>query len=59
MTHRVITGSMHAGREDRFWNDGRLAAFFRERARGGVGLIAWCPAYFPAPLLRFLLFLLR
>jgi len=32
-------GSMHTGLEDRFWNYGKLAAYFRERARGGVGLI--------------------
>jgi 2,4-dienoyl-CoA reductase (NADPH2) len=30
---------MHTGLEDRFWNYGKLAAFYRERARGGVGLI--------------------
>jgi 2,4-dienoyl-CoA reductase (NADPH2) len=32
-------GSMHTGLEDRFYNYGKLAAFYRERARGGVGLI--------------------
>jgi 2,4-dienoyl-CoA reductase (NADPH2) len=30
---------MHTGLEDRFYNYGKLAAFYRERARGGVGLI--------------------
>jgi 2,4-dienoyl-CoA reductase (NADPH2) len=32
-------GSMHTGLEDRFYNYGKLAAFYRERARGGAGLI--------------------
>ncbi|GAB3407424.1 NADPH-dependent 2,4-dienoyl-CoA reductase [Massilia agilis] len=32
-------GSMHTGLEDRFYHYGKLAAFYRERARGGVGLI--------------------
>ena len=33
-------GSMHTGLEDRFWNYGKLAAYFAERARaGGPGLI--------------------
>jgi 2,4-dienoyl-CoA reductase (NADPH2) len=39
LKNRVIMGSMHTGLEDRFWNYGKLAAFYRERARGGVGLI--------------------
>lgn len=37
--NRVIMGSMHTGLEDRFYNYPKLAAYFRERARGGVGLI--------------------
>jgi 2,4-dienoyl-CoA reductase (NADPH2) len=37
--NRVIMGSMHTGLEDRFYNYGKLAAFYRERAAGGVGLI--------------------
>jgi 2,4-dienoyl-CoA reductase (NADPH2) len=39
LRNRVIMGSMHTGLEDRFYNYPKLAAFFRERARGGVGLI--------------------
>jgi len=39
LRNRVIMGSMHTGLEDRFWNYGKLAAFYRERARGGAGLI--------------------
>ena len=37
--NRVLMGSMHTGLEDRFYNYGKLAAFYRERARGGAGLI--------------------
>jgi len=39
LKNRVLMGSMHTGLEDRFWNYGRLAAYFAERAKGGVGLI--------------------
>jgi len=39
LRNRVIMGSMHTGLEDRFYNYGKLAAYFRERAKGGVGLI--------------------
>ena len=39
LRNRVIMGSMHTGLEDRFYHYGKLAAFYRERARGGVGLI--------------------
>ena len=39
LRNRVIMGSMHTGLEDRFYNYDRLAAFYRERARGGAGLI--------------------
>lgn len=39
LRNRVIMGSMHTGLEDRFWNYGKLAAYFAERARGGAGLI--------------------
>ncbi|MYM33108.1 FAD-dependent oxidoreductase [Duganella sp. FT94W] len=39
LRNRVIMGSMHTGLEDRFYNYAKLAAFYRERARGGVGLI--------------------
>ncbi len=39
LRNRVIMGSMHTGMEDRFFNYPKLAAFYRERARGGAGLI--------------------
>jgi len=37
--NRVVMGSMHTGLEDRFYNYPKLAAYFGERAKGGVGLI--------------------
>ncbi|HDJ7834043.1 NADPH-dependent 2,4-dienoyl-CoA reductase [Acinetobacter baumannii] len=37
--NRVVMGSMHTGLEDRFFNYPKLAAYFEERAKGGVGLI--------------------
>ncbi len=39
LRNRVIMGSMHTGLEDRARNTDRLAAYFAERAHGGVGLI--------------------
>jgi 2,4-dienoyl-CoA reductase (NADPH2) len=39
LANRVVMGSMHTGMEDRFWHYPKLAAYYRERARGGVGLI--------------------
>lgn len=39
LRNRVLMGSMHTGMEDRFFNYPKLAAFYQERARGGVGLI--------------------
>lgn len=39
LRNRVVMGSMHTGMEDRFWNYAKLAEYFRERAKGGVGLI--------------------
>ncbi len=39
LRNRVVMGSMHTGLEDRFYNYGKLAAYFAERARGGVGLM--------------------
>lgn len=39
LRNRVMMGSMHTGLEDRFYNYPKLAAYFRERAKGGVGLI--------------------
>jgi 2,4-dienoyl-CoA reductase (NADPH2) len=37
--NRVVMGSMHTGLEDRARDYPKLAAYFAERARGGVGLI--------------------
>jgi len=37
--NRVLMGSMHTGLEDRARDYPKLAAYFAERARGGVGLI--------------------
>jgi 2,4-dienoyl-CoA reductase (NADPH2) len=39
LPNRVLMGSMHTGLEDRSDNYPKLAAYFAERARGGVGLI--------------------
>jgi 2,4-dienoyl-CoA reductase (NADPH2) len=39
LRNRVVMGSMHTGLEDRAHHTGRLAEYFAERARGGVGLI--------------------
>ncbi|MFD0556343.1 2,4-dienoyl-CoA reductase (NADPH2) [Stackebrandtia endophytica] len=39
LRNRVVMGSMHTGLEDRLRDIGKLAAYFAERARGGVGLI--------------------
>lgn len=39
LKNRVVMGSMHTGLEDCFYNYPKLAAFFAERAKGGVGLI--------------------
>jgi 2,4-dienoyl-CoA reductase (NADPH2) len=39
LRNRVVMGSMHTGLEDRARDTGRLAAYFADRARGGVGLI--------------------
>ncbi|AOW92992.1 NADPH-dependent 2,4-dienoyl-CoA reductase [Rhodococcus sp. WMMA185] len=39
LKNRVIMGSMHTGLEDRAKDVPRLAEYFAERARGGVGLI--------------------
>jgi 2,4-dienoyl-CoA reductase (NADPH2) len=37
--NRVLMGSMHTGLEDRARDFPKLAAYFAERARGGVGMI--------------------
>ena len=39
LPNRVLMGSMHTGLEDRGEDYPKLAAYFAERARGGVGLI--------------------
>ncbi len=39
LRNRVVMGSMHTGLEDRAKDLPQLAAYFAERARGGVGLI--------------------
>jgi 2,4-dienoyl-CoA reductase (NADPH2) len=39
LPNRVLMGSMHTGLEDRGDDYPKLAAYFAERARGGVGLI--------------------
>ena len=39
LRNRVLMGSMHTGLEDRARDFDKLAAYFAERARGGVGLI--------------------
>ncbi len=39
LRNRVVMGSMHTGLEDRFYQYPKLAAYFGERAKGGVGLI--------------------
>lgn len=39
LPNRILMGSMHTGMEDSFRHYDELAAYFAERARGGVGLI--------------------
>ncbi len=39
LPNRVLMGSMHTGLEDRAADFPKLAAYFAERARGGVGLM--------------------
>ncbi len=39
LKNRVVMGSMHTGLEDRFYNYGKLAAYFAERAKGGVAMM--------------------
>lgn len=39
LKNRVVMGSMHTGLEDRLWHRNKLAAYFAERAKGGVGLM--------------------
>jgi 2,4-dienoyl-CoA reductase (NADPH2) len=39
LRNRAVMGSMHTGLEDYFWDIPKLAAYYAERATGGVGLI--------------------
>lgn len=39
LKNRIVMGSMHTGLEDRFYNYGKLASYFAERAKGGVAMI--------------------
>ena len=39
LKNRIVMGSMHTGLEDRFFNYPKLAAYFAERAKGGVGMM--------------------
>ncbi|GAB4008684.1 FAD-dependent oxidoreductase [Nocardioides ultimimeridianus] len=39
LRNRVVMGSMHTGFDDHPWDVAKLAAFYEERAKGGVGLI--------------------
>src|SRR5690606_12305762 len=39
LPNRVLMGSMHTGLEDRARDYPKLAAYFAERARGGIGLM--------------------
>ena len=39
LPNRIVMGSMHTGLEDRLRDFPKLAAYFAERAKGGVGLI--------------------
>jgi 2,4-dienoyl-CoA reductase (NADPH2) len=39
LPNRILMGSMHTGLEDRAGDYDKLAAYFAERARGGVGLM--------------------
>ncbi|MFZ1622383.1 MAG: NADPH-dependent 2,4-dienoyl-CoA reductase, partial [Dokdonella sp.] len=39
LPNRVLMGSMHTGLEDRASDYDRLARYFADRARGGVGLM--------------------
>jgi 2,4-dienoyl-CoA reductase (NADPH2) len=38
LRNRAVMGSMHTGLEDFFWDIPKLAAYYAERAKGGVGL---------------------
>ena len=40
LRNRVLMGSMHTGLEEEVGKFPKLTAYFAERARGGVGLIA-------------------
>ena len=42
LKNRILMGSMHTGLEDIADGHRRMAAFYGERPRGGVGLIVTC-----------------
>ena len=50
LPNRVLMGSMHTGLEDRAADYPRLAEYFAERARGGVGLIVTGGSDFHQPI---------
>lgn len=39
LRNRAVMGSMHTGLDDHPWDRAKVAAYFAERARGGVGLM--------------------
>ena len=41
LRNRIVMGSMHTGLEDRARDYPKLAAYFAERAHGGVGLMQY------------------
>ena len=47
LKNRVLMGSMHTGLEEAPDGYARMAAFYAERARGGVGLIGRRSSRFP------------
>jgi 2,4-dienoyl-CoA reductase (NADPH2) len=49
LANRVLMGSMHTGLEDGRKHFPALAAYFAERARGGVGLIVTGGRVGPSP----------
>ena len=40
LPNRILMGSMHTGLEDKRADYPKLAAYFRERAEGGAGLMS-------------------
>ena len=39
LKNSMVMGSIHTGLEERFYNYGKLAAYFAERAKGGVAMM--------------------